>query len=122
MGESGSYYGENLNKWAAETTPRLSRELQDRVARYNVPDEEIREYLFSVSVRDLCIEADRLLQAASIGGAQLSRQEEKVLDIIAWGVSNSYLTDKQKWCVAAFVIYETRYNVGLSKNRTLYKY
>lgn len=84
----------------------LSEAMHRKVGMYSVTDEDIKEFLFRHSVLDICILADRVVQLHYISQEDL--EASVIINIASMGITRKYLTDKQKWRVASFIIYWTR--------------
>lgn len=88
----------------------LSMPVQNRIGRYKVSDEEIKDLLFEVSLRGLCMLADKTLMEYYPDETANEAEVDRTIDIIAQGMTRKYLTNKQKWCLASFIIYYYGFN------------
>ena len=82
-----------------------STRFNNRVARYNVKDEDIKDMLFEISLKDLCLLADYVIMTHLPDDYNNEAELDKIIDIAAKGTTRKYLTDKQKWCIASFCLY-----------------
>jgi hypothetical protein len=78
-----------------------SKRLQNAARRYDISDEEIREFVFAMSNKDLCLLTDKLIMDERCLEASES-ELDKVISIAAHGIGKLYLTPKQQWCLASF--------------------
>lgn len=84
---------------------KASFELKERTARYSVSDEDIKDLIFNVSTKDLCLLADKTITEHYPEEKYDSFEMNKIIDIAAWGMANKHLTQKQKWNLASFIIF-----------------
>lgn len=104
MGEMADYYAEEaMIEWAYQ-----SSELKNRVERYSVSDEEIKDFIFNTSTKDLCLIADETIIDYYPDAKYGSFEMNKIIDIAAWGIANKHLTQKQKWNLASFIIFYSK--------------
>lgn len=96
-------YFEDIIRNYERSTP-----LTNRLKRYDVTDDEIREFLFNISTSSLCKLADKVLMEYYPEEVANDIEMNKIIDIAAFGISKMYLTNKQKWCLASFCIYYLR--------------
>lgn len=89
----------------------FSARTQNKIARYAVSDEEIKDFLFKVSLRDLCLLADKALMNYYPQSTANELEIDRTIDIIAQGMTKQYLTNKQKWCLASFIIFYMKINI-----------
>lgn len=110
MGEMADYYAEQdmVDYWAQQMEDRMSPELKNRVARYSVSDEDIKDLVFEVSGKELCLLADKTISNYYPEEKYDSAEMNKVIDIAAWGLANKHLTQKQKWNLASFIIFYSK--------------
>lgn len=110
VGEMADYYAEHdmVDYWAQQMEDRMSTELKSRVARYSVSDEEIKEMIFEISSKELCLMSDRVLTEYYPAEKYDSAEMNKIIDIAAWGLANKHLTQKQKWNLASFIIFYSK--------------
>lgn len=107
MGDMADYYADLAmsEMFEYEKMARgheLSKRTQQRVGRYDVKDEDIRDLLFNISLLGLCKLTDKVIEEEFNGEYS---ELDKIIDIMSWGLSKKYLSEKQKWCLASFCIY-----------------
>jgi hypothetical protein len=110
MGDMAEHYMEEamIDYWCREKESQMSKELKDRVDRYSVSDEAIKELVFEVSSKGLCLLADKVITEKYPAEKYDSAEMNKIIDIAAWGLANKYLTQKQKWNLASFIIFYSK--------------
>lgn len=110
MGDMADHYAEEemVAFYSQLAEEDISRELRDRVARYSVDENEIREMLFKTSVKDLCRLADITLIENYPADKYDSFEMNKIIDIAAWGLTKKFLTEKQKWNLASFILFYSK--------------
>lgn len=110
MGGMSDYYLEQaiVDHFLQLQEQEMSKELSNRVERYSVSDEAIKELIFELSTKDLCLLADKTILDYYPHEKYDSAEMNKIIDIAAWGIANKHLTQKQKWNLASFIIYYTR--------------
>jgi hypothetical protein len=94
-----SYYSQELE---------LSSELKNRIGRYSVNEDDIRNMIFEVSTKELCLNADKVITNYYPAEKYDSFEMNKIIDIAAWGMANKHLTQKQKWNLASFIIFYSK--------------
>lgn len=87
---------------------KLSHQLENKVKRYSVSDEEIKDFLFRISVKHLCELTDMIIMEYDIEDFETQATIEKMIDIAAWGLTKKQLSNKQLWCLGSFVLYYVR--------------
>lgn len=112
MGDMAEYY-EGL-AMEQEIDYIMSQQMQSRIKRYDIKDDEIKEFLFTVSVKQLCQLVDKIIMEFDM--EEVTETEmDKMIDIAAKGLVMKSLSIKQTWCIGAFVAYHLKYGRHLEK-------
>jgi hypothetical protein len=109
MGDMADFYLEEGMLQYYESLVRdheISGVMKNRVKRYDVTDEDIRDFLFEISVKGLCVLADKVLMDYYTDDSEI--EMDKIINIAAFGLTKKYLTDKQKWCLGSFCLFWLR--------------
>lgn len=88
-----------------EIEHKFSPRMAKRIERYNVKDDDIKELLFTTSIKDLCELSDKVIMEYLPEDYYDISELTKIVDIAAQGFVRKYLTDKQKWCLASFSLF-----------------
>lgn len=85
-----------------------SKMLDNRIGRFNVPDEAVRDLLFTTSIEDLCELTDKVIMTCYPEDQLNTSEADKMIDIAAKGLSSKSLSAKQQWCLGSFCLYYLR--------------
>lgn len=108
MGEMADHYLEEalVDYYAQQES--ISNELKDRIGRYSVSKEAIKDLIFDTSNKNLCLLADDVISNHYPAEKYDSFEMNKIIDIAAWGLANKHLTEKQKWNLASFILFYSK--------------
>lgn len=84
---------------------RYDNPVKARVERYSVSEDDIRNMLFETSIKDLCNLTETVLMEKYPDEQYDSAEWNKTVDIAAFGLAKKFLTEKQKWYLASFIIF-----------------
>ena len=86
----------------------ISSPLKHKVERRSVNPEAIKDLIFETSIKDLCLLTDKVFTHDYPVEKYDSFEINKVIDIAAYGLLNKYLSEKQKWSLASFILFYSK--------------